>query len=101
MFMTAGMLYGFLSVPEAALLSVLLGEITTLDKLNYAFGIVAFVQGIGTFGGPPAAGLLVDYMRTTNDEYGLKISYIFGGSCLVVAGLACLVTACANKKDSK
>ena len=97
-FVTAGVLYGFLQAPVHALLSVVLGEITTLDKLNYAFGIVAFVQGIGNFCGPLAAGFLVDTFRHTSDEYGLMLSYIFGGCCQAIAGISCCVTAYAHRR---
>ena len=97
-FILAGVMYGFLSAPEAALLSVVLGEITTLSKLNYAFGIVAFVQGIGTICGPPTAGLLIDCYADA--EFGFTMSYIFGGICLAISGLASSVTFALNKKTN-
>ena len=89
MFMAAGMLYGLLSAPEASLLSVVLMEISSLEKLNNLFGMVAFVQGIGTITGPPAAGLLIDQF---SNDYGISVCYVSGGIFLVLAGIFCFVT---------
>ena len=88
-FMAAGMLYGLLSAPEASLLSVVLIEISTLEKLNNLFGMVAFVQGIGTITGPPVAGLLIDQF---SNDYGITVCYVSGGMFLVLAGVFCYLT---------
>ena len=89
MFMASAMLYGLLSAPEASLLSVVLMEISNLEKLNNLFGMVAFVQGIGTIAGPPAAGLLID--QFTNEQ-GITICYVSGGMFLMLAGIFCFLT---------
>ena len=83
-FMAAGMLYGFLCAPVASLLSVVLMDIVTLEKLNNAFGMVAFVQGIGTIAGPPTAGLIIDHFKL---DYGITICYVSGGLFMVLAGI--------------
>ena len=100
MFVAAGMMYGFLSAPEASLLSVVLGEITSLENLNYLFGVVAFVQGVGTFGGPPTAGLLIDQFGNAKDGYGIMICYVCGGSFYIIAGIFCLYITCSNKSNN-
>ena len=98
MFMVAGMLYGLLSAPEASLLSVVLMEISTLEKLNSLFGMVAFVQGIGTITGPPSAGLLID--QFSNDR-GITVCYVCGGTFLMLAGIFCFLTKLvSNTKKS-
>ena len=89
LFMASGLLYGLLSAPEASLLSVVLIEISTLEKLNNLFGMVAFVQGIGTITGPPVAGLLIDQF---SNDYGITVCYVSGGMFLVLAGVFCYLT---------
>ena len=82
MFLIIGMFYGFVSAPVTALLPVVVGDLVNLEELNYAFGLVAFVQGIGYFGGPPTGGLLIDQFSVASDGYGLKVCYVCSKSIL-------------------
>ena len=101
MFLITGMLYGIFCAPVAALLPVVVGDLVTLDELNYVFGLVAFAQGIGSFGGPPTAGLLIDQFRLTGNGYGLKLCYVCGGTCMITAGVCSLFTVYLSNKKTK
>ena len=96
MFITTGILYGFLCAPVASLLSVVLVEIATLEKLNNLFGIVAFIQGVGTIAGPPTAGLLIDQLYHDN---GINVCYVSGGLLMVLAGIFGILTKCLPVND--
>ena len=99
MYVILGMSYGFFCAPVASLLSIVIDEIAPLKDLNYWFGAVSFVQGIGTFIGPLFAGLLVDGFSKTDSRYGLMVAYVGGGACMIFSGLFCLMSASLNKTN--
>ena len=99
MYAILGMSYGFFCAPVASLLSIVINEIAPLKELNYWFGAVSFVQGIGTFIGPPFAGLLVDGFSKTDSTYGLMVAYVGGGACMICSGLFCFMSASWNKTN--
>ena len=101
MFLITGMLYGFFSAPVTALLPVVLRELINLDELNYAFGLVTFIQGICNFAGPLTSGLIIDQFSRWSDAYGLKLCYVCGGLCMITAGICSLFTVYLSNKETE
>lgn len=56
-FCIVGSLFGFFISANYTLTSVILVELMSLSDFVYAYGLMCWVQGVGTIIGPPLAGI--------------------------------------------
>ena len=90
-----GVIIGVSNSPYWVGLSIALGRMVPLKKVAPTCGFMSIAQGVGSFVGPPIAGLVFDATK----NYSLIIYIIAIG--YIISGISCCAAAHAHKKQLK
>ena len=90
-----GVIIGVSNSPYWVGLSIALGRMVPLKKVAPTCGFMSIAQGVGSFVGPPVAGLVFD----ATENYSLIIYIIAIG--YIISGISCCAAAYAHEKQVK
>ena len=93
-FIMFGGIFGVTQAPYNVGLSIIVGEMVSMDKLPSTFAKMALFQGIGSIVGPSLAGVVYDMTNS------VKLLFFVAASVNIVGGVTCgISTYIFNKKS--